>query len=117
MANIQSKKVVESNKKNLQLLHNKFGFKTILKLTGDKGKRKNIFKKAVKLVKNKLGDNIEEKDNSFIEKIILETITNIFELPIEALTQFSFVKKIAKTIWNKLIKKELKFIKRNLSRL
>ena len=45
MANIQSKKVVESNKKNLQLLHNKFGFKTILKLTGDKGKRKKILKK------------------------------------------------------------------------
>ena len=59
MANIQSKKVVESSKKNLQLLHNKFGFNTILKLTGDKGKRKKIFKKAVKLVKNKLGDNIE----------------------------------------------------------
>ena len=38
MTNIQSKKVIESNKKNLQLLHNKFGFKTILKLTGDKGK-------------------------------------------------------------------------------
>ena len=40
MANIQSKKVVESNKKNLQLLHNKFGFKNILKLAEDKGKRK-----------------------------------------------------------------------------
>ena len=104
MANIQSKKVVESNKKNLQLLHNKFGFKTILKLTGDKGKREKIFKKAVKLVKNKLGDGIEEKDNSFIEKIILETITDIFELSIEALTQFSFVKKFAKAIWNKVDK-------------
>ena len=66
MANIQSKKVFESNKKNLQLLNNKFGFKTILKLTGDKGKRKKILKKAVRLVKNKLGDNIEKKDNSFI---------------------------------------------------
>ena len=104
MTNIQSKKVIESNKKNLQLLHNKFGFKTILKLTGDKGKRKKIFKKAVKLVKNKLGHNIEEKDNSFIEKIILETITNIFELPIEALTQFNFVKKFIKAIWNKVDK-------------
>ena len=97
-------KVVESNTKNLQLLHNKFGFKTILKLTGDKAKRKKVFKKAVKLVKNKLGDDIEKKDNSFIGKIILETTTDIFEVPIEALTQFSFVKKIAKAIWNKVDK-------------
>ena len=104
MANIQSKKVVESNKKNLQLLHNKFGFKTILKLTGDEGKRKENIEIAVKQVKNKLGNNIEEKDNSFIEKIISETITNIFELPIETFTQFSFVKKISKAIWNKVDK-------------
>ena len=97
MANIQSKKVVESNKKNLQLLHNKFGFKTILKLTGDKGKRKKIFKKAVKLVKNKFADNIEEKDNSFIEEALTQ-------LPIEALTQFNFVKKFTKAIWNKVDK-------------
>ena len=48
MANIQSKKVVESSKKNLQLLHNKFGFKTILKLTGDKGK---ISKKSSQISK------------------------------------------------------------------
>ena len=101
MANIQSKKVVESNKKNLQLLHNKFGFKNILKLAEDKGKRKKILKKAVKLVKNKLDDDIEEQENSFIEKIILETITDVFELPIEALTQYNFVKKFAKAIWNK----------------
>ena len=104
MANIQSKKVVESNKKNLQLLHNKFGFKTILKLTGDKGKQEKIFKKAAKLVKNKLGDDIDEKDNSFIEKMILETITDTFKLSIEVLTQFSFVKKFAKAIWNKVDK-------------
>ena len=103
MANIQSKKVVESSKKNLQLLHNKFGFKTILKLTGDKGKREKIFKKAAKLVKNKLGGDIDEKDNSFIEKIILET-TDTFELSIELLTQFSFVKKFAKAIWKKVDK-------------
>ena len=104
MANIQSKKVVKSNKTNLQLLHNKFGFKTILKLTGDKGKQEKIFKKAAKLVKNKLGDDIDEKDNSFIEKIILETITDTFKLSIEVLTQFSFVKKFAKAIWNKVDK-------------
>ena len=42
----------------LQLLHNKFGFKTIAKLTGDKEKRKQILQKAVKLAKNKLGDNL-----------------------------------------------------------
>ena len=39
----------------------------------------------MKLAKNKLGDNIEEKDNLFIQKIILETIIDIFEFPIEAL--------------------------------
>ena len=66
MASIQSKKVAESNKNKLWLLYNKFSFKTILKLTGDKGKRKKILKKAVRLVKNKLGDDIEKKDNSFI---------------------------------------------------
>ena len=86
------------------LLHNKFCFKAILKLAGDKGKRKKSIKKAVKLVKNKFSDKIEEKETSFIEKIILKTISDIFELPIEALTQFSFVKKFAKTIWNKVDK-------------
>ena len=104
MSNIQSEKVVESNKKKLQLLHKKFGCKTISKLIGDKEKRKQILKKAVKLVKNKLDDNIEEKDNSFIQKIILETITAIFELPIEALTLNNFAKKFAIAIGNKVDK-------------
>ena len=104
MANIQSKKVVESNKKKLQLLHNKFGCKTISKLTGDKEKRKQILQKAVKLVKNKLGDNIEEKDNSFIQKIILETIIDIFKLPIEVLALNNFAKTFAIAIWNKVDK-------------
>ena len=36
--------------------------------------------------------------------MILERITDIFELPIGALTQFSFVKKVAKPIWNKVDK-------------
>ena len=45
MASTQSKKVAESNKNKLWLLYNKFSFKTILKLTGDKGKRKKILKK------------------------------------------------------------------------
>ena len=40
MANIQSKEVAESNKDKLSMLHDKFGFKTILRLTGDKGKPK-----------------------------------------------------------------------------
>ena len=86
------------------LLHNKFCFKAILKLAGDKGIRKKSIKKAVKLVKNKFSDKIEEKETSFIEKIILKTISDIFELPIEALTQFSFVKKFEKAIWNKVDK-------------
>ena len=104
MANIQSKKVVGSNKKKLQLLHNKFGNKTISTLIADKEKQKSIFKRAVKLGKNKLGDNIEEKDNSFIQKIILETITDIFKSPIEALILNNFAKKFAIEIWNKVDK-------------
>ena len=102
MANIHSKKVIELNKKKLQQLHNKFGCKTILKLTRDKVKRKQILKKAVKLVKNKLGDNIEEKDNSLIQKLISETIIDIFDLPIEQLTLNNFAKKFAVAIWNKV---------------
>ena len=51
MANIQSKKVAESNKNKLSLLHNKFGFKTILKLTGDKGKRNKNIKKSSQISK------------------------------------------------------------------
>ena len=104
MANIQYKKVVESNKKKLQLLHNKFGHKTISTLIADKEKRKSVSKTGVKLVKNKFGDNIEEKDNSFIQKIILESITNIFELPIKALILNNFPKKFAIAIWNKVDK-------------
>ena len=104
MANTQSKKVVKSNKKKLQLLHDKFGCKIISKLTGDKEKPKQILKKTVKLVKNKLGDDIEEKDNSFIQKIILETIIDISELPTEALTLNNFAKKFAIAIWNKVDK-------------
>ena len=102
MAKIQSKNVIESNKKNLQLLYNKFRCKTISKLTGDKEKRKQILKKAVKLVKNKLGDNIEEKDNSLIQKIISETIIDMFQLPIAALTLNNFAKKFAVAILNKV---------------
>ena len=102
MAKIQSKNVIESNKKKLQLLYNKFRCKTISKLTGDKEKRKQILKKAVKLVKNKLGDNIEEKDNSLIQKIISETIIDMFQLPIEALTLNNFAKKFAVAILSKV---------------
>ena len=104
MANIQSKKVVESNKKKLQLLHNKFGNKTISTLIPEKEKQKSILKRAVKLGKKKLGDNIEEKDNSFIQKIILETITDIFKSPIKALILNNFAKKFAIAIWNKFDK-------------
>ena len=51
MANIQSKEVAESNKDKLSLLHDKFGFKTILRLTGDKGKRKKKIKKSSQISK------------------------------------------------------------------
>ena len=51
MANIQSKKVAESNKNKLSLLHDKFGFKTILRLTRDKGKRKKNIRKSSQISK------------------------------------------------------------------
>ena len=98
------KKSKQIKKKTLQLLHNKFGNKTISTLIADKEKQKSILKRAVKLGKNKLGDNIEEKDNSFIQKIILETITDIFKSPIEALILNNFAKKFAIEIWNKVDK-------------
>ena len=47
MANIQSKKVIESNKKRLQLLHKKFLNKTISTLIADTEKQKAILKKQL----------------------------------------------------------------------
>ena len=45
MENIQSKKVVESNKERLQLLHKNFLNKTISTLIADREKQKPIVKK------------------------------------------------------------------------
>ena len=73
MANIQSKKVIESN------TYSRYR------------KTKSNIKKTVKLVKNKLGHNIEEKENSFIQKIMLEITT---ELPIKALILNNFAKNL-----------------------
>ena len=47
MANIQFKKVIESNKKRLQLLHKKFLNKTISTLIADTEKQKAILKKQL----------------------------------------------------------------------
>ena len=69
------------------------------------------------MVKNKLGHNIEEKDNSFIQKIMLEITT---ELPIKTLILNNFAKNLQEQFRIKLIqliKNEIKFIKRYLSRL
>ena len=99
MANIQSKKVIESN------TYSRYR------------KTKSNIKKTVKLVKNKLGHNIEEKDNSFIQKIMLEITT---ELPIKTLILNNFAKNLQEQFRIKLIqliKNEIKFIKRYLSRL
>ena len=105
MANIQSKKVVNSNKKKLQTLHNKFGKKTILKLEKDNKQYREAFKKAVILATNKLNKFPEEISyipNSTIEKVIKEPIINIFELPTEALTLNNSVQKFMLRIWNNI---------------
>ena len=47
MANIQFKKVVNSNKKKLQTLHNKFGKKTILKLEKDNKQYREVLKRQL----------------------------------------------------------------------
>ena len=95
MANIQSKKTFDLNKEKLELLHRKSGNKTILKPEKDKKVYRKIFKKAIVLAKNKL-DKFQEKNCTIIQKVIAETIIDIFELPIEALAG----KKFCKKIWN-----------------
>ena len=105
MANIQSKKVVNSNKKKLELLHNKFGKKTILKLEKDNKQYGEVLKKTVILATNKLNEFQEEIcdiPNPAIEKVTKETIIGIFELPIEALTLNNFVQKFMVRIWNNI---------------
>lgn len=105
MANIQSKKVVNSNKKKLQTLHNKFGKKTILKLEKDNKQYREVLKKAVILATNKLNKFPEEISyitNSTIEKVIKEPIIDIFELPTEALTLNNSVQKFMLRIWNNI---------------
>ena len=105
MANIQSKKVVNSNKKKLQTLHNKFGKKTILKLEKDNKQYREVLKKAVVLATNKLNkfpEEISDIPNSTIEKVIKEPIIDIFELPTEALTLNNSVQKFMLRIWNNI---------------
>ena len=105
MGNIQSKTVVNSNKKKLELLHNKFGKKTTLKLEKDNKQFGEVLKKTVILATNKLNkfqEEICDIPNPTIEKVIKETIIDIFKLQMEALTLDNFVQKFMVRIWNNI---------------
>lgn len=92
MANIQSKKIVDLNEEKLELLHRKSGNKTILELEKDKKLYRKIFKKSIILAKNKL-DEFQEENCTIILKVIAETIIDIVELPIEALSLETILQK------------------------
>ena len=92
MANIQSKKIIDLNEEKLELLHRKSGNKTILELEKDKKLYRKIFKKSIILAKNKL-DEFQEENCTIILKVIAETIIDIVELPIEALSLETILQK------------------------
>ena len=88
MAKIQSKTQIHSNQIRLKKRQNISGFKTIIKLRGDKKLYKKYLKKTTALAQEKL----DKKETKLVikTKITANSIIEIFNLLLESLIHCNF---------------------------
>ena len=79
---------------------NIFGFKTIIKLRGDKKFYKKYLKKTTALAQERLDK--EETKLVIKTKITANSIIEIFNILLESLIHCNFLKKLAAEIWKSI---------------